>query len=210
MVEKGLRSVDTLAGSGVLPGCKFFSDLLPDDLRKREAYFERFFEFADGADLVFFDPDNGLGITAVQRGRRNSSKYVYPCEIEEAWSHGHSVLFYQHFPRRPRDAFLQRLVGSLGGLPGLQSVYFFVTSHVVFVLLPTGAHESQLVGAIGTFARNWADVVRVEVQHPIGISKLPVPTEPGIATIRGEGVPAGPDVRVRGPTRSSRAAKPAG
>ncbi len=163
VIDKGVRSVVALAESEALPNCKFFPDLLPDDLARRESYFERFYQFARGSDLVFFDPDNGLGITAVQRGKRNSSKYVYPCEVERAWNDGHSVLFYQHFPRRPRDAFLRKLVGSLSHLPGLRSVYFFVTSHVVFVLLPTAAHEGWLTAAANDFRLRWTGVVRVQV-----------------------------------------------
>lgn len=170
VIDKGVRSVDALAGSGILLNCKFFADLLPDDLTLRESYFERFFRFARGSDLVFFDPDNGLGITAVKRGKRNSSKYVYPCEVERAWSDGHSVLFYQHFPRRPRDTFLRNLVGSLRHLPGLRSVYLFATSHVVFVLLPTAAHELRFRGAAEDIRRRWGGIVRVEVQGLAGPS----------------------------------------
>lgn len=162
VIEKGVRSVEALGDSEVLPNCKFFPDFLPDDLARRDSYFEKFYRFAQGSDLVFFDPDNGLGITAIQRGKRNSSKYVYPCEVERAWKDGHSVLFYQHFPRRPRDAFLRKLVGSLSHLPGLRSVYFFVTSHVVFVLLPAAAHEARLTVAAKNFRLRWAEVVRLQ------------------------------------------------
>jgi hypothetical protein len=162
VIERGVRSVEALAESRALPNCRFFPELLPDHLAEREAYFERFFRFAQGADLVFFDPDNGLGITAIQRGGRNSSKYVYPCEVERAWDTGKSVLFYQHFPRRPRDSFLRNLTGVFSHLRGLRLVYFFITSHVVFVLLPSAVHEHWLTSAAKEFERHWAGVVRVE------------------------------------------------
>jgi hypothetical protein len=165
VVDRGVRSVDVLSDASVIPNCRFFADMLPDDLTTRESYFARFFLFARGSDLTFFDPDNGLGITAIERGKRNSSKYVYPCEIEQAWRNGHSILFYQHFPRRPRDAFLQRLADSLSHLPGLRSVYFFVTSHVVFVLLPAPDSERLLAKAAVEFGRRWGTFVRVEARR---------------------------------------------
>jgi hypothetical protein len=166
VIDKGIRSVDALSGSQVLPGCRFFADPLPDDLTGRDSYFKKFFRFAKDSDIVFFDPDNGLGITAVQRGKPKSSKYVYPCEIERAWNSGHSVLFYQHFPRRPRSAFLGRLVETLHCLDGLDAVFFFVTSHVVFVLLPRQSDRVWVTGGARTFAETWAGIVRVEV-HPL-------------------------------------------
>ena len=164
VLEKRIRDVDALASSNLLPRSRFFGDVLEDELANRDAYFNRFFRFARGAKLVFFDPDNGLGITAVQRGERRSSKYVYPCEVERAWSAGHSVLFYQHFPRRPRDAFLGRLVSTLATLTGLKSVVFFVTSHVVFVLLPRPDHEAWLLPSAGGFAAHWSRVVSVQLR----------------------------------------------
>jgi len=173
VIGRGVRSVDSISGASVISNCRFFTELLLDDLATRDSYFERFFQFARGSDLTFFDPDNGLGITAIERGKRNSSKYIYPCEIEQAWQNGHSVLFYQHFPRQPRGAFLKRLADSLSHLPGLQSVYFFVTSHVVFVLLPTPDSERLLAKAAVEFGRRWGSIVRVEAHrlastHPYG------------------------------------------
>jgi hypothetical protein len=166
VLEKGVRSVNALEQSDALPSCRYFTAPLDDQLAQRERYFDDFFRFAKGSDLVFFDPDNGLGITAIKRGKRGSSKYIYLCEIERAWVQRHSVLFYQHFPRRPRDAFLGKLVETLGQLPGLREVYFFVTSHVVFVLLPNEGHEPWIAAAVEKFRAQWESVVRVEVRHP--------------------------------------------
>jgi hypothetical protein len=162
VVGKRVRSVLAMDRSDVIPGGRFFGELLTDEQAARDEYFDRFFRFCRGASLVFFDPDNGLGITAVKRGDRRSSKYVYPCEIERAWSSGHSVLFYQHFPRRPRDAFMGRLVESMSHLEGLDTVFFFVTSHVVFVLLPRPEHRVWLAKGAVEFESRWRGVVRVE------------------------------------------------
>ncbi|MCI4356209.1 MAG: hypothetical protein L3K18_03560 [Thermoplasmata archaeon] len=164
VLERGERSVDAFEATRLIPRCRFFGDLLPDDASSRDAYFARFLEEASGADLVFFDPDNGLGITKIERGKRGSSKYVYPCEIATAWERGHSILFYQHFPRQPREPFLTKLLDAVYGLTGLRMALFFVTSHVVFVLLPTPKHEHWLLTAAESFRKQWEGVVRLEIR----------------------------------------------
>ncbi len=56
--------------------------------------------------VLFFDPDNGIEVVSVQVGKRNSSKYIYWREIEDAYQKGHSVLVYQHFQRKERSQFI--------------------------------------------------------------------------------------------------------
>lgn len=187
VLEDGTRSVSVLEESSTLPNCRFFPLLLLDDLGSRESYFQQFFRFAEGAEMVFFDPDNGLGITKVERGKRGSSKYVYPSEVAAAWRLGHSVLFYQHFPRQSRGPFLGRLLSVLRDLPDLRKVLFFVTSHVVFVLLPSPRHEARLVESAGRIRDRWGDVVRVQIrnlrrpvgQRPMTFSDVPRPARVG-------------------------------
>ncbi len=161
VLRKGVRRVRAIERAAVLPNCRFFGEIVRDDACLRDAYFERFFHFAEGADLVFFDPDNGLGVRSVARGKKRSSKYLYRCEVERAFTAGHSVLFYQHFPRRPRDLFLKALVQQLSHVGGLRSVVSFSSSHVAFILLPQPHHEARLVGNAEEFARRWEGLVRI-------------------------------------------------
>ena len=52
------RRVDVLEKSKLLGDkCRFFSCKVPSDGLGRFDYFEEFIKFADGAGLVFFDPD---------------------------------------------------------------------------------------------------------------------------------------------------------
>ena len=95
----------------------------------------RAFELLSGCDLIFFDPDNGLDVPSVQRGRRNSSKYVYRSEVSEAYQRGHSVLVYQHFTRENRDTFLDRICDDLKDCTGATDIEVFRTPHVAFLLL---------------------------------------------------------------------------
>ncbi len=160
VLQKHIRRVRAIERAEILPNCRFFGGILPDDASLRDDYFERFFDFAEGADLVFFDPDNGLGVKSVARGRKGSSKYLYRCELERTFLAGYSVLFYQHFPRRPRDEFMKGAVGQLSQLGGLRSVVSFSSSHVAFILLVQPHHTAKFFHNAEGFAQRWGGLVR--------------------------------------------------
>lgn len=144
VMEQGVRSVKAIENAGVLRNCQFFGDGVEDNAAQRGAYFERFLEFAAGTDLVFFDPDNGLGVKSIPVGARNSSKYVYLDEIAETYSAGHSILVYQHFPRKQRGPFLAGLAQRLGEISGSPHILSFATAHVAFLLIPLRDHQEVL------------------------------------------------------------------
>ena len=75
VLERRIRDIDVIERGDILTKCRFFSDIIQDDNRQRDLFFNKFFKFAEGADLVFFDPDNGLEVKSVPRGKKRSSKY---------------------------------------------------------------------------------------------------------------------------------------
>lgn len=158
----GDRRVKLVENHWILPNSRFFGDLLPDDAPSREMYFDRFFDFAKGAEIVFFDPDNGLSVQSVKRGGKQSSKYVYEDEIERAYLAGHSVLLYQHFPRQPREEYTRGLVSRLSELPRLSFSLAYRTTTVVFVLLPQPRHQKRLVANSANLASRWGGAIVVE------------------------------------------------
>ena len=83
------------------------------------------------ADLIFFDPDNGLEVKSKPKGRSDFCKYLYRGELFRAYADGHSALMYQHFCRESRDAFIKRAASSISEQTGPYR-YFFRTSNVVF------------------------------------------------------------------------------
>ena len=70
----------------------------PSDGLGRFDYFEEFIKFADGAGLVFFDPDTGIEPTSSK-----GPQYVHWHELARCFSRGHSLLIYQHFGRQRHD-----------------------------------------------------------------------------------------------------------
>lgn len=136
LVQGGVRSVEAIKAGGILPNAKFFDHVLTDNLRERSSYMTRALAPAGDSQLMFFDPDNGLDVPSVPKGRRNSSKYVYRDEVASAYERGASVVIYQHFPRRQRLPFLRGLADELLVHTNCRVVQALSTPHVAYLVLP--------------------------------------------------------------------------
>jgi hypothetical protein len=113
MVRGGRRSVAAVQKTGLLGRARFHAALLDDDHEARERYFGKLWRALDARDLVFFDPDNGLEVASVACGKRNSCKYLYWQELEQALAGERTVCVYQHFPRVQRGDYIQGRLSSL-------------------------------------------------------------------------------------------------
>ena len=189
VLEKEHRCVEAIERSRILPNCSFFSDLLPQEVSGRDVFFNQLLSHASGADVIFFDPDNGLGVKSVPRGARGSPKYVYPSELNTAYQHGHSLLVYQHFPRRPREEFVRSIIRAMAALLGLNRVVAFSTSHVVFLLFPQPRHTRVLEECSVRVAQRWRGEIAVKQywagDEPASSSDALLPSQtleiPGVA-----------------------------
>lgn len=135
LVSQGDRTIAAVERSGVLDA-QFASDLIPDEEAGREDYLRGALRMAKEADVVFFDPDNGLAVGSVLRGRRNSGKYLYWDELATAYRSGHSVVVYQHFPRVARSVYLEDIAERVKTATGSEGVLALTTSHVAFIIVP--------------------------------------------------------------------------
>lgn len=152
-----LRAIEE---SGILEGATYLNDMLPDDAAGRARFFARATQRFAGADLVFFDPDNGLEIPSKAKGRKDSSKFLYFDEVAATYAAGQSILIYQHFVREERSAFIARLRQKLQGLAPDATISSFRTSHVVFMLLAQPRHAVAVGEAIRGLQHSWpADFV---------------------------------------------------
>lgn len=164
VVGSGVRNVSALGQNSILPNCRFYSEVMQDDRETRQRFFQEFLDFAHGADLVFFDPDNGLEVKSVPMGRKNSSKYLYWSEVEAAYGAGHSLIIYQHLPRRPRKKFIRRLVSKFNTRTGVRRVFSCCTDHVVFFLIPRPDHEGLFIKRKREISDKWGEKM-VVVEH---------------------------------------------
>ena len=67
------RAVSVIEESGLLHDTSFCRDQLTDSAAHRTKYFKEFLRLAEGRELLFFDPDNGLEPTNVRYGQERSS-----------------------------------------------------------------------------------------------------------------------------------------
>lgn len=160
-VVRGRRDVRYAEQAGLIPGARFYDRVLPDDPEGRRNYFDRFWQQAQGDDLVFFDPDNGMEVQSRPYGRGGSCKYLYWPELLETVERGHSVLVYQHFPRVERASFVARMAEEMRLRTGIDTLYSFRTARVAFFLLPLARSAVVLERATLYVEKIWANQIHV-------------------------------------------------
>jgi hypothetical protein len=161
VVSRGARDIHLVEKANLIPGARYHAHLLSDDAKQREEYFQRFWTTAEGCDLVFFDPDNGVEVKSKPYGQTGSAKYLYWRELVTGWEKGYSVLVYQHFRREQRSRFMERMARTMQARTGAATVYAFHTSHVVFFLLPALARREIFEQRIGDVAETWNGQIEV-------------------------------------------------
>ncbi len=170
-----LREVTGVAGStlAAIEGCealrgfRFHTDLVPATRSERTGYLSKLLEESNGkSDLIFFDPDNG--ITDLRFKRSPSVKHLYWHEVATAFAWGFSVLFYQHYPRRPRDEFIAQTAATAAWRVGVAEAFAFRTPNVAFFLLAQQRHSERL-GRITHARSSWGDQIQFG-SHSLGCS----------------------------------------
>jgi hypothetical protein len=132
---------------------------------ERAVYFAECADRFAVCDLVFFDPDNGVEIKSVPRGRRNSCKFVYWEEISNTFSLGASVLIYQHFIREERGKFAFRMVEELQRRLSPAAIFSFRTPHVLFLLAAQERHSAGFRKQLEVIQRSWSPRQIVAQEH---------------------------------------------
>ena len=154
-VASGARSVREIETSRLMDGARYFSDVLRDDAAARAVYMDTAFRELAPADLLFFDPDNGLEVKSTRYGALGSSKYLFWREVEEAWTRGASLLIFQHYTREPREALTNRLSGELSRRTGESLVATIHTAHVLFLFCGQRTHLSRFETAARIIETRW-------------------------------------------------------
>jgi hypothetical protein len=106
LVSTGNRSVQAIIEAKLLADCHAQDRTLTDDMLNRRGWFRELANTAADRDVLFLDPDNGLEVASVARGRAGSRRYVYLAELAELHHPRQAIVVYQHFPRVARDVYL--------------------------------------------------------------------------------------------------------
>jgi hypothetical protein len=157
--DRGVRDVRVIENSELIANCSFYSKFVEDNMESRDEYFSEFLKFAEGSDLIFFDPDNGLEVKSVPRGKKNSSKYLYWNEVKASYEVGHSILIYQHFPRLQRDSYIRNLVQQFKEITQVGRIFYYKTHHVVFFLLTQSKHEELVIESNANILNAWGKII---------------------------------------------------
>lgn len=169
--EGASRDVRLIEESGFLPNCRFFNDIVPDDLSSRAAWAARARGFSRECDLVFFDPDNGLPVSSTRAGTRGSSKYVALDEVKSAYDDGHSVFIYQHTARVNRPVFIEAKLRQLHDLTAIDRIFSFSSFDWIGFLLSQRAHFVELSLAEDEIRSQWHGRIHTEVNRMIPVRR---------------------------------------
>ncbi|MBE7440590.1 MAG: hypothetical protein HS115_19255 [Spirochaetales bacterium] len=155
LTGSGKRTVAELESLRLVPNCSYFSDNLPlpADIQARPAartqWFENSLKSLNGAEVVFFDPDNGIVPTSVKSARsRKALKYAMPEEIETTFKNGSSVVIYNHHDRKPIDLYKLRLQSVMPALPHRRILHWTRGSPRSYLWLLQPEHTPALTEVI--------------------------------------------------------------
>ena len=155
LVRSGVRSTTAIESLGVLPGASFFRRRLEDAPSSREGFLNALWSEAKGHRVIFFDPDNGLGIPSIPAGRSGSRRYIYCSELTPLRELNAAAVIYQHFPRVPRTRFVAEQLGRLAtALPGFRTAAVY-TSHVAFLVVTPPDQQLSLERGLWLAANRW-------------------------------------------------------
>ena len=154
LLEK--RLVSTVETLGVLPDdTVFFKDGLnfdstPNKERsgKRRDWMRSGLDRVKEAEIVFFDPDNGLEVPSRDRHSLKGPKHVYYDDLLPCWQRGQSLVVYHHLGRSAdaREQISTRCRDLRRLLPGARpaALRFRRRSSRVYFVLPNSLHASLL------------------------------------------------------------------
>ena len=159
--RRAVRELETASGS-LLPGTRFFSELLPESPPDRGQYFERALAALRDTDFLFFDPNIGIERPSKIYGQERL-KYLYWREVD-AMARGHrqaSIVIFQHWPRQPRHEFLARVSSALASqMPGTR-VYAIKTPYVLFLVACRVAHQDRFTTAMKLVRDKWSEDMEI-------------------------------------------------
>jgi hypothetical protein len=153
LVDGGTRSVAAVQQAHILPRARFHPPMLTDALAARNDYFEGFWSTLAPEELVFFDPDNGLEVASVPKGRRRSAKYLYWDELERSLGGGRSVCVYQHFPRVSRGPYVAAMLDRMTALRPDHEAFAVTTSSVAYLICVPARRYGALRAATEALVR---------------------------------------------------------
>ncbi|MFN7878225.1 MAG: hypothetical protein ACK5PB_23100 [Pirellula sp.] len=134
--------------ANLLPYSAFWAEELSESMDKRNKYFgEMWFKFEqEEVDLIYFDPDDGLGsyaerASSIRSCDTLSSKKLFREDVRETLEKGFSLLIRQPIKRLHRENYVATLGLELAKMTNSAVTYSFWTFNEAFLLIP---HPNKL------------------------------------------------------------------
>jgi hypothetical protein len=177
------RRVRLIEETDLLPNAEYFCEFVPDAANGRRGWFNALLEYAEEAEFVFLDPDNGLEVQSKPYGSPQSSKYLYWSEVETLWQRGKSLLIYQHFIREKRDPFEQRMLKALKESTPGSFVEAFATSNVLFLMALQPEHLQYHKAILDTLNRKWLGEINHRKLKSAPYARRPTARRPFVSLV---------------------------
>lgn len=101
IISSNKRNIESI--EEIYPNYIYHSKLL--EKRNRNEYFNDLEEKSTKADIIFFDPDNGISFN----NKNKENKHLYMDEIKRFWNKGKDLIIYQHFRRQKWNEYIKEL-----------------------------------------------------------------------------------------------------
>jgi len=158
IVRSGDRRITFVREGGILPANTIFYEppldylkfsAIKDRKRAREEWLSGALSATRDADLVFFDPDNGIEVKSHPPYSKLGAKYIFENEIRAFWERNISIVIYQHLNRsgsvdEQTRRGLARLRGMCGGTEGF-AMSFRSHSVRMYFVVPIKNHASKFI-----------------------------------------------------------------
>ncbi|MCA1732430.1 MAG: hypothetical protein LC732_02375 [Acidobacteria bacterium] len=157
------RAVEVIEKSDLLGETIFHDAQVPAVPMARERWFAEAMEATSEADVLFFDPDNGLPSKSLSR--RDAPKYLLWEELSAAWRAGKSVVVYQHFWRAARASILRQRFDEMTSVLGICDLHAVSSSQVAFLVSAQPAHAARITKALEAIRQHWGEELKVTSHH---------------------------------------------
>ena len=106
------KNINMVENSGILQAAVFYHAILDTDslevsmrTKARRKWHIKALQALRDVDLVFADPDNGLGINQ-RAGLKDSQRFILPDEVADYYSQGQDIFYYHHRDRKKSDSWM--------------------------------------------------------------------------------------------------------
>lgn len=160
LMSANMRRLTAVEAADFLPRTSYFSTLLEDGRGSRQQFMADLRSVASEHELIFFDPDNGLGVESVPVGRAGSSRYLYGYELPSLVG-GRSAIIYQHFPREDRPTHVARRLSELSLALPTHDLFAAYSSRVAYLFAAAPGAGQELRHGVAAAVCNWSGALRL-------------------------------------------------